>query len=263
MIIKPTHNFHIVTQSPWPLTAALGRGILASALVLLFHIPTWHGILSSFIFILIPTSYCWWRDTCREACFQGFHQLKVRQGIELGIMLFILSEVIFFFAFFWAYFHRRLAPNNELGCMWPPLGLLPLDPYRVPLLNTAVLLASGVTVTWAHHGLINKFKCELSWGLGVTIFLGGYFTVLQFGEYQALSYRIGDSVFGASFFVATGFHGLHVIIGTTFLFIAWLRAQLYQFSTNHHSGLELAAWYWHFVDVVWIFLFVNIYWWVI
>ena len=261
MPIYPSQSFHLVHLRPWPFTSAIGGGILAIAFVIFFHIPTWHGIITAFTFILIPTILAWWRDVIREAVYFGIHNIKVQHGLELGIILFIVSEVIFFFAFFWTFLHRRLAPTRDIGCSWPPAGVIPLNPYGVPLLNTAVLLASGVTITWAHHGLINNFKCELVWGLGVTITLGLYFSFLQYNEYAITPFGINDSTYGAIFFVATGFHGLHVIIGSRFLLVCWARAHLYQFSNSHHLGLEFAAWYWHFVDVVWIILYMIVYWW--
>ena len=210
--------------------------------------------------ILIVTIFSWWRDVTREGLL-GHHTRHIQRGLRYGMLLFITSEVIFFFAFFWAFFHSRLSPTGEIGIVWPPVGVITLNPLGVPLLNTAVLLASGATVTWAHHGLLNRYRCELTWGLAVTVYLGIYFTILQRAEYGNVGYSIGDRVFGSTFFVATGFHGLHVIIGTRFLFIMWLRAMLNHFSVRHHKGVEFAAWYWHFVDVVWVFLYLFIYWW--
>ena len=197
----------------------------------------------------------------RERTILGFHTLPVSSGLRWGIILFITSEVLFFFAFFWAFFHSRLAPTPELGCVWPPHGITALNPFSVPLLNTAVLLASGVTVTWAHHGLIEgKFTTSIQ-GLFLTALLGVYFTFLQAGEYFDTSFSIADRAYGRTFFVATGFHGLHVLIGSTFLTICLIRIWRHHFSERHHFGFEAASWYWHFVDVVWIFLYICIYWW--
>jgi cytochrome c oxidase subunit 3 len=164
-------------------------------------------------------------------------------------------------SFFWAFFHRRLSPTAELGCIWPPAGVTALNPFQLPLLNTVVLLASGVTVTFCHHRIINKNLSRRKIGLILTIILGIYFTFLQLGEYQETRFSIADRVFGSVFFVATGFHGLHVIIGTLFLLTCLLRLFLDHFSAKHHFGFEAASWYWHFVDVVWIFLYCNIYIW--
>ena len=159
------------------------------------------------------------------------------------MILFIVSEVCFFFAFFWAYFHSSLAPSPELGSCWPPAGITPLNPFEVPLLNTGVLLASGVTVTWAHHGLMEGDHSGTIQGLIATVILGGYFTFLQAGEYWETSFTIADGAYGSSFFVATGFHGLHVLIGRTFLLVCLVRVWLHHFSTGHHFGFEAAAWY--------------------
>lgn len=256
----PTHPFHLVKIRPWPILTSVIAIFLVLGGVCFFHINT----VAPLIFPIILTGLfigLWWRDVVRERSVCGCHVKKVSRGIKVGIILFIISEVMFFFSFFWAFYHRRLAPSLDLGCSWPPVGVERLNPFSIPLLNTAVLLASGASITWSHHGLLNGYKCELLWGLGVTIFLGMYFSLLQFIEYYNCRYGIRDSVFGASFFVATGFHGLHVIIGTTFLGVSWLRALSYHYTSSHHVGFEAAAWYWHFVDVVWLFLFLRIYWW--
>jgi len=206
-------------------------------------------------------SYQWWRDVSREASFQGLHTSIVIGGLRIGIILFIISEVIFFFSFFWAFFHRRLTPVIELGISWPPIGVVAFNPIKVPLLNTIILLSSGVTVTWAHHSLIAKNSQETLQSLVLTVILGLYFTALQALEYWEASFSLSDSIYGATFFVATGFHGLHVIIGTSFLIVCLIRHIKGHFSANHHFGFEAAAWYWHFVDIVWLFLYISIYWW--
>lgn len=252
--------FHLVEYRPWPLTGAVGAFGLTVGTVAWFHnyspAPAFIGFL-----IIILTIIQWWRDIIREGTFLGFHTSYVTQGLRWGIILFITSEIIFFFAFFWAFFHSRLAPTPELGCCWPPTGINPLNPFSVPLLNTAVLLASGVTVTWAHHSLIEADRLGAIQALVLTVILGGYFTFLQAGEYLEAPFSIADRVYGSTFFVATGFHGLHVLIGSTFLLICLLRTVSHHFSSGHHFGFEAAAWYWHFVDVVWIFLYICIYWW--
>jgi len=205
--------------------------------------------------------YQWWRDVSREGTFQGLHTINVTFGLRWGIILFIVSEIFFFVRFFWAFFHRRLSPTIELGSMWPPIGILIFNPFQVPLLNTAILLRSGVTVTWAHHGLIENNHSQTSQGLFFTILLGIYFSFLQGYEYLEASFCIADAVYGSTFFIATGFHGLHVLIGTTFLLVCLIRHIKFHFSNHHHFGFEAAAWYWHFVDVVWLFLYISIYWW--
>lgn len=242
------------------MTGSLGALSLTVGLAAWFHNIGPFTIILGLILIIL-TILQWWRDIIREATYQGYHTISVAKGLRWGIILFIASEILFFFAFFWSFFHRSLAPTPELGCTWPPTGITPINPFSIPLLNTAVLLASGVTVTWAHHSLIEGNRKRALQGLFFTIALGVYFTILQAIEYIEAPFRIADRVYGTTFFVATGFHGLHVLIGSTFLLVCFLRITLYHFSSGHHFGFEAAAWYWHFVDVVWIFLYLCIYWW--
>nr|BDQ44217.1 cytochrome c oxidase subunit 3 [Polypheretima elongata] len=257
MIRQP---FHLVEYSPWPLTSSLGAFTLAIGLASWFHGYGMTCFLMAII-LIIMSMYQWWRDVVREGTYMGHHTSPVATGLRWGMILFITSEVMFFFAFFWAFFHSSLSPTPEIGCSWPPTGINPLNPFSVPLLNTAVLLASGVTVTWAHHSLMMGDRTNAIQALIITVSLGVYFTVLQAGEYFAAPFTIADSVYGTTFFVATGFHGLHVLIGSSFLLICLLRTWLHHFSDSHHFGFEAAAWYWHFVDVVWICLYLCIYWW--
>lgn len=260
MIIKRNHTYHIVDQSPWPLTGAIGALALTTGLVKWFH--TFSPSLFFFgKIILILTCIQWWRDIRRERAHQGLHTTKVAKGIRWGIILFITSEVLFFFSFFWAFFHSSLSPTIEIGIQWPPLGVLPFNPIQVPLLNTIILLGRGVTVTWAHHAIIENKHTQASQALAITVTLGLYFTSLQAIEYWEASFSIADSVYGRTFFIATGFHGLHVIIGSLFLLTCLARHTRCHFSRSHHFGFEAAAWYWHFVDVVWLFLYLTIYWW--
>lgn len=260
MIIKRNHAFHLVDQSPWPLTGAIAALTITTGIVKWFHTLS----INLFLFgatILILTCVQWWRDIRREGTFQGLHTIIVSKGLRWGIILFITSEVLFFFSFFWAFFHSSLSPSIEIGLQWPPSGILPFNPFQVPLLNTIILLASGVTVTWAHHSLINNNYSQTTHGLTITVILGLYFTSLQALEYWEASFTISDSAYGSTFFMATGFHGIHVIIGTTFLAVCLIRHLGFHFSKTHHFGFEAAAWYWHFVDVVWLFLYIRIYWW--
>lgn len=256
----PRQPFHLVDMSPWPLFTGFSAFTVATGIARWFHN---YGTLCLTIGLLTLTLtlFQWWRDVSREATFLGAHTTHVAKGLRCGMILFIVSEVCFFFAFFWAFFHSRLAPTPELGCCWPPIGVTPINPFSIPLLNTAVLLASGVTVTWAHHCLIEGKRTGAIQALILTISLGIYFTLLQLGEYISAPFTIADGIYGTTFFVSTGFHGLHVIIGTTFLSICLLRTTLWHFSSGHHFGFEAAAWYWHFVDVVWICLYLCIYWW--
>uniref|UniRef100_UPI0030E09D99 cytochrome c oxidase subunit III n=1 Tax=Pilargis wolfi TaxID=3023926 RepID=UPI0030E09D99 len=257
MIRQP---FHLVEFSPWPLTGSMGALMLTIGLTSWFHGHSMTCMYMGIILILI-TMLQWWRDIIREGTYQGHHTSHVAKGLRWGMILFIASEVLFFFAFFWAFFHSSLAPTPELGCSWPPTGIQPINPFSIPLLNTAVLLASGVTVTWAHHSIMEGQRSETIQALTLTVLLGMYFTFLQAMEYWEAPFTIADSVYGTTFFVATGFHGLHVLIGSTFLLVCLTRVIMHHFSTGHHFGFEAAAWYWHFVDVVWIFLYICIYWW--
>nr|AND96372.1 cytochrome c oxidase subunit 3 [Bubas bison] len=257
---KKNHPYHLVDVSPWPLLGAFGAMITMIGVIKWFHFFN-HSLflLGSSIMILIM--YQWWRDVTREGTFQGLHTYPVTMGLRWGMILFITSEVFFFISFFWAFFHSSLSPAIEIGTLWPPKGITPFNPLQIPLLNTLILLTSGLTVTWAHHSLIENDYNQTTQGLGLTVMLGIYFTILQGYEYIEAPFTIADSVYGASFFMATGFHGLHVIIGTTFLLVCLIRHINNHFSCIHHFGFEAAAWYWHFVDVVWLFLYITIYWW--
>nr|YP_010894929.1 cytochrome c oxidase subunit III [Phortica pseudogigas]WJW73442.1 cytochrome c oxidase subunit III [Phortica pseudogigas] len=260
MSTHSNHPFHLVDYSPWPLTGAIGAMTTVSGMVKWFH----QYDLTLFTLgniITILTVYQWWRDVSREGTYQGLHTYSVTIGLRWGMILFILSEVLFFVSFFWAFFHSSLSPSIELGASWPPMGIISFNPFQIPLLNTAILLASGVTVTWAHHSLMENNHSQTTQGLFFTVLLGVYFTILQAYEYIEAPFTIADSVYGSTFYMATGFHGVHVLIGTTFLLICLLRHLNNHFSKNHHFGFEAAAWYWHFVDIVWLFLYVTIYWW--
>nr|YP_009122990.1 cytochrome c oxidase subunit III [Strigamia maritima]AJK90874.1 cytochrome c oxidase subunit III [Strigamia maritima] len=255
-----SHPYHIVDQSLWPIAAALGSMSMMTGLVIWFH-TTSPILLMTSLTILSITSYLWWRDVAREGTHQGLHTSIVTQGLRSGMVLFIVSEILFFLSFFWAFFHSSLAPTPEIGSAWPPTEVSPFNPFQIPLLNTTILLSSGITVTWAHHSLMENNYSQTTQALTVTILLGAYFSALQAFEYMEAPFTISDSVYGSTFFVATGFHGLHVIIGTTFLLISLMRHKNNHLSPEHHFGFEAAAWYWHFVDVVWLFLFTSIYWW--
>lgn len=228
----------------------------------IFWINTKNRILRTInLFCSVLVVYQWWRDVSRERRLQGFHRNHVIIILRWGIILFITSEVLFFLRFFWSFFHRSLAPNIELGGSWPPLGISAINPFQVPLLNTAILLGRGITVTWRHHALILIKNNQAKLGLLITIIMGFYFSLLQGWEYWDSSFSLRDRSFGTIFFVATGFHGLHVLIGSLFLLFSFIRLKMNIFSKIHHVGLERSIWYWHFVDVVWLFLFCFIYWW--
>lgn len=254
------HPFHLVDYSPWPLTGAIGALCSVSGLVQWFHL---YNLQLFFIgnTIVLLTIYQWWRDISREGTYQGLHTFQVTLGLRWGIIFFIISEVFFFISFFWTFFHRSLTPTIELGNIWPPINIEPFNPFQIPLLNTTILLSSGISITWAHHRLIEGNKTQTLQSLLLTIILGIYFSILQSYEYIEASFTISDSVYGSIFFLATGFHGCHVLIGTIFLLVCYIRLFKNHFSNQHHFGFEAAAWYWHFVDVVWLFLYVSIYWW--
>lgn len=256
------HPYHLVDPSPWPLVSSFSAGLL------LFGIILWaqHGVRWAFFLGLLGTltsMFFWFRDVVREARTPGIHTPVVRLGMRYGMMLFIASEVMFFVAFFWAWFHFALYPEHVAGAakaIWPPEGIHTFDPFGLPLLNTLILLLSGCTVTWAHHALLENDRKGLLQGLGLTVLLGISFSFFQAVEYAEAPFAFhGGGIYPSVFFLATGFHGFHVIVGTIFLAVCWFRAWKGHFSPQRHFGFEAAAWYWHFVDVVWLFLFVCVY----
>nr|QNJ33255.1 cytochrome c oxidase subunit III [Elaptus prionoides] len=260
MSTHKNHPYHLVDVSPWPILGALGAMTTMMGLIKWFHFYE-SDLLMLGLLITVLVMYQWWRDIIREATYQGLHTYNVTLGLRWGMILFITSEVFFFISFFWGFFHNSLSPSVELGMNWPPKGIQTFNPIEIPLLNTLILLTSGLTVTWAHHSLMESNYNQALQGLLLTVILGLYFTILQAYEYMESPFTIADSAYGSSFFVATGFHGIHVIIGTTFLAVCLGRHLLSHFSSTHHFGFEAAAWYWHFVDVVWLFLYISIYWW--
>lgn len=211
--------------------------------------------------LTIICSILWWRDVIRESTFQGNHTKKVVKGIKIGIILFIVSEIIFFSSFFWTFFHSSLSPSIEIGINWPPKSIKSFNPIEIPLLNTIILISSGVTITWSHQRLLANKKKKSIKSIYLTILLGIYFTFLQKWEYTQARFTISDSVYGSTFFITTGFHGIHVIVGTIFLSVCAIRIKIIHFSNKRHLGFEAASWYWHFVDVVWILLYICMYWW--
>nr|AIG24318.1 cytochrome c oxidase subunit III [Pholcus sp. HCP-2014] len=254
------HPFHLVSLSPWPILAGLNGFMVVSGMVNMFYCKK-VGLLFIALLLMIVVASLWWRDVVREGTFLGDHGVEVVRGLMAGMLLFIVSEVFFFLSFFWAFFHSSLSAAVGLGSVWPPTGIISFDPFQIPLLNTIILLSSGVSVTWAHQAILFGKWSSVKYSLMVTWLLGVYFLCLQGFEYFTCMFDISDSVFGSVFFMATGFHGFHVVVGTLFLIIMWSRSLGEHFSTSHHFGLEAAAWYWHFVDVVWLFLFVVVYWW--
>ena len=256
------HPFHLVDPSPWPLVSAIGAFTLTFGGVMYMHNYIGGGLTGLLgLFITIFVMYTWWRDIIREGTFEGQHTADVQIGLRMGMMLFILSEIMFFFAFFWAFFHSSLSPTHDIGSAWPPVGVPILSAWEIPLLNTIILLSSGATLTWAHYGIIAGARRESLIGLIATIAWAILFTILQGFEYLNAPFTISDGIYGSCFYMTTGFHGFHVFIGTCFLIVCTLRLMFHHFTREHHFGFEAAAWYWHFVDVVWLFLFVTIYWW--
>lgn len=213
------------------------------------------------IFTLLFSFFFWFRDITNEATYLGDHTSAVQRGLNYGILLFIVSEALFFLAIFWAYFHNGLTPTVELGTLWPPTGLEPVNPFELPLLNTVILLSSGATITLAHHSLIRGQRSFSLYGSIATVILAILFTAFQAVEYSVSSFTMSDSIYGSCFFFGTGFHGLHVIIGTLFLAIGLWRIYAYHLTDHHHIGFETGILYWHFVDIVWLILYFSIYYW--
>lgn len=256
------HPFHLVDPSPWPIFASFAALLSTTGGVMYMHAYAGGSFVLFFGQIaLFYVMYVWWRDIVRESTYQGHHTTPVQTGLRYGVLIFILSEVMLFFALFWAFFHSSLAPTVEIGAVWPPKGIQVLNPWEIPFLNTIILLTSGASVTWAHHAILAGNRQQGIIALTVTVVLALIFTGFQAYEYLEAPFTISDGIYGSTFFLATGFHGFHVIIGTIFLAVCLARLYLYHFSKIHHFGFEAAAWYWHMVDVVWLFLFVCIYYW--
>ena len=274
------HDYHIIDPSPWPFIGSMGALVMAfGAVAYMQYLKGNEFVLlglnfaSPWLFaigtlIVLYTMFGWWADTIKEA-HEGHHTKVVSLHLRYGMIMFIASEVMFFVAWFWAFFDASLFAGEAkqvlrgayTGGQWPPKGLEVLDPLHLPLYNTVILLLSGTTVTWAHHALIHNDRKGLVWGLVLTVLLGMIFSGVQFYEYSIAPFSFGGSLYGATFYMATGFHGFHVLIGTIFLAICLVRALRGHFTPKQHFGFEAAAWYWHFVDVVWLFLFFCIYVW--
>lgn len=274
------HDYHIVDPSPWPILGGLGGFVMAIGGVAYMRSLKEESfsfggvdIANPWLFyigfaIVLYTMFGWWSDTIKEA-HNGDHTRVVSLHLRYGMIMFIASEVMFFVAWFWAFFDASLFADEAIqvarvahtGGQWPPAGIEVLDPYHLPLFNTIILLLSGTTVTWAHHALIHNERRMLNMMLTITVVLGVLFTYVQGYEYAHAPFAFSESIYGATFFMATGFHGFHVLIGTIFLIVCLFRAMAGHFKPEQHFGFEAAAWYWHFVDVVWLFLFFSIYIW--
>ncbi|KMO22300.1 cytochrome c oxidase subunit 3 [Methylobacterium platani] len=268
------HDYHLVNPSPWPLVGSMSGFVMTSGAVLWMKSLTVANMaLGPYVFFagligILYTMLSWWRDVVHEAN-TGDHTRVVQLSHRYGMIMFIASEVMFFVAWFWAYFEAALYTSDPIqasrveftGGLWPPKGVEAFDPWHLPLLNTLILLTSGTTITWAHHALLGNDRKGMKYGLWLTIALGVLFSFVQAYEYGHAHFGFSGSIYSATFFMATGFHGAHVIIGTIFLAVCLYRAYLGQFTPRQHLGFEFAAWYWHFVDVVWLFLFAAIYVW--
>jgi cytochrome c oxidase subunit 3 len=261
MAATKNHDYHLVEPDIWPLIGAFSAFALFGGLVMWFHANSYGPVvIAAGVAGVITTMINWWLNTIKEA-HTGYHTPVVQLHLRYGMILFIASEVMFFLAWFWAFFASSLFPAAAVGHVWPPKGIEVLNPWGFPLLNTLILLCSGTTVTWAHHALIHGDRSGLKKGLACTIALGLLFTSIQAYEYAHAPFAFKGNIYGATFFMATGFHGFHVIVGTIFLSVCLLRAFKGDFTPKQHFGFEAAAWYWHFVDVVWLFLFTSIYVW--
>ena len=275
----PKHPYHLVDPSPWPALGSLAALILALGFGFALHPEMlgpgfgtfmksvhWWGIAPGLL-LVIGVMYWWWSDVIAES--RVYHTAVVQLGLRYGMILFIASEVLFFAAFFWAFFDASLYPGElkqpvraeVTGGIWPPKGISIIAPFDLPLMNTLILLLSGTTCTWAHHAIIEGKQKDAVRGLLCTVVLGAIFTCIQAYEYMHAPFTFGQDIYSSTFFMATGFHGFHVLVGTTFLIVCLIRAAKGQFKPTQHFGFEAAAWYWHFVDVVWLFLFFCVYWW--
>lgn len=265
------HPYHLVEASPWPFLTALAIVNMVLVGVVYMHslalVKEGHSTvvyLTVFLVAFAAAMFCgaqWGKDVVTEGLLEGHHTSYVQYGLRVGFILFIVSEVMFFSAFFWAYFHSSLSPSVELGAVWPPVGIPTFHPRGVPLVNTFTLLVSGSFVTLAHHCIVRRWREAAFFSLLVGIIWGLIFEVRQLAEYEHALFSMNDGIYGSLFFMLTGFHGFHVLLGLLALVICIVRLGRYHFTGRHHVGFEAAAWYWHFVDVVWLFVFVSVYWW--
>nr|AWB36241.1 cytochrome c oxidase subunit 3 [Lactarius sp. (in: basidiomycete fungi)]AWX52920.1 cytochrome c oxidase subunit 3 [Lactarius sp. (in: basidiomycete fungi)] len=254
--------YHLVDPSPWPILVSFSLLSLTLGAVMYMQGFTYGGHLLSLGFTLtVFGMILWFRDIITEGTYLGHHTIQVQKGLTIGVVLFIISEVFAFLSVFWAFFHSSLSPTIEIGGVWPPQGITPLDPFAIPLLNTILLLSSGAFVTYGHHALIQGDRRGAILGTLLTIIFAIIFTALQYYEYSESSFTMSDSVYGTVFYASTGLHGLHVIIGTLFILVGFIRIINYHLTDTHHQGHEAAILYWHFVDVVWLFLFIAVYYW--
>jgi len=259
-LLTHRHPFHILEPSPLPFMMSIAVLEVAMGLILYMHFSiSWVLLLGLGTFITVLTM--WMVDIVREATFGGFHTSYVVANLRLGFKLFILTEIMFFVSFFWAFFHFSLSPSIFIGMQWPPQGLIPIYPWRLPFFNTILLLYSSFLVNYAHKAIVSHIFKDIQIGLLLAIICGIFFLGVQYYEYSVASFSINDSVYGSIFYMLTGCHGFHVFVGTIFLIVAFCRNRMKHFTSEHHLGLDIAALYWHFVDVVWIFVFIFVYVW--
>ena len=269
------HPYHIVRPSIWPIVGAFAGGLLTLGTVMFMHKAEFAGMQIGLkgvvigLLAVLAVMYFWWKDIVHETVVEKVHNKITEIGLRYGMALFIASEIMFFVAFFWAFFDSSLytseaqqyARVEHTKGVWPPPQITPIDAFDLPLLMTMILLLSGCTVTWAHHAILHNNKKSFMEALGYTVMLGVVFLGFQVYEYQHATFAFKEGIFATTFYMATGFHGFHVFVGTVFLAICWLRGKKDHFDADHHFGFEAAAWYWHFVDVVWLFLFIAVYVW--
>nr|YP_010890092.1 cytochrome c oxidase subunit III [Gymnopraia lapislazula]WJJ70116.1 cytochrome c oxidase subunit 3 [Gymnopraia lapislazula] len=259
MIIKST-PFHIPNFSPWPILLSIWIFNLFVGIILYLHYNIIIIIILSSILVVDILKH-WFNDIIIESLYQGHHTLKVQKLLKFAFLLFIISEIMLFFSFFWSFFHFSLVPNIHLGNNWPPLYITPINPFGIPLFNTIILISSGITLTISHFYLISNNNLSIVY-LNITICFGILFSLLQLFEYYNNPITIACSVYGSLFYLLTGFHGFHVIVGTIFLIVCSYRLINHHFTNNHHVLIEVSSWYWHFVDIVWLFLYIILYIWI-
>lgn len=266
------NSFHLVEPSPWPILTSGAACGFVTAFAFFMHSAPYSGVaFLTFFLALLFCMFCWWKDVIKEAIVDAAHTKVVKFGLRIGMILFILSEIMFFFVLFWSFFKSWLDPSYMMEDVWPsktipwpPEGINQLDAWNIPFLNTLILLLSGATVTWSHYSIAQKDYANFIKGIAITILLGVSFTCLQFYEYHHADFAFAEegykSIYSSNFYVITGFHGLHVVIGAIFFVVCLIRALKKQLTSKDHLAFEFAAWYWHFVDVVWLLLFVFVYW---
>ena len=259
MSAEKKHDYHLVDPSPWPIYVSFSSLFLAIGTVYYMHSEVSWGMYLGFA-LLFYGVYMWFRDVIIESVDHNHHTPVVKIHLRYGMTLFIASEVMFFVAWFWAYFNASLFPTEVMGNVWPPKDIVTFDPWDIPLINTLILLLSGTTVTWAHHALEEGDRESFVQGLAMTVVLGFSFSLLQIYEYHHASFDFSGNIYGAVFYMATGFHGFHVTMGAVMLAVILFRSLKGHFTKKDHFAFEAVAWYWHFVDVVWLGLFIFVYW---